>query len=343
MRSINVGEGYTLRSCVWELTLACCFSCKYCGSRAGTKRRDELSTEECLDVVKQLSEIGCQSVSLIGGEVFMRDDWSAIAHSLTNRNIKTSIITNGFLMTEDLIDQLIQSRVESVAVSLDSIEPIHDRYRQAGSFARAEEAITALTNSQIPTAVISTLNADNVDYLEEFYKYLQHWHLYAWQLQACLPMGNASGGIPYRFDFNKVINFVISKVQTAPFSVGIADNIGYYTDGEGYLRGNKNGLAFFRGCRAGISSIGIDSVGNVRGCESMIDERFNEGNLREKSLKEIWEDPKSFLYNRTFSIKKLAGKCCGCVYGKYCHGGCRSYNWFVHGKMYESPFCALYI
>ena len=37
---------YQLYSCVWEITLACCFSCNYCGSRAGKARENELTTEE---------------------------------------------------------------------------------------------------------------------------------------------------------------------------------------------------------------------------------------------------------------------------------------------------------
>ena len=37
-------SGFRLRSCVWELTLACCFGCRYCGSAGGRARADELST-----------------------------------------------------------------------------------------------------------------------------------------------------------------------------------------------------------------------------------------------------------------------------------------------------------
>ena len=51
---------FKLRSCVWEITLGCCFSCKYCGSKAGKARKNELTTEECLDVAKQLAELGCR-------------------------------------------------------------------------------------------------------------------------------------------------------------------------------------------------------------------------------------------------------------------------------------------
>ena len=33
-------------SIVWEITLACDLACQHCGSRAGRRRRDELSTAE---------------------------------------------------------------------------------------------------------------------------------------------------------------------------------------------------------------------------------------------------------------------------------------------------------
>ena len=76
------------------------------------------------------------------------------------------------------------------------------------------------------------------------------------------------------------------------------------------------------------------------GCESMYDDRFNEGNLREKSLREIWENPDGFAYNRKFKRSMLTGPCADCKHGAYCAGGCRSYNFFVHGKLYEAPRCA---
>src|SRR5262245_28219769 len=60
---------------VWELTLRCDLACRHCGSRAGRARPDELSTEEALDVVRQLAELGTREVTLIGGEAYLRDDW----------------------------------------------------------------------------------------------------------------------------------------------------------------------------------------------------------------------------------------------------------------------------
>ena len=332
---------YKLARCVWEITLACCFSCRYCGSGGGKAREGELSTEECFRVADELAALGCRRVSLIGGEVFMRRDWKEIVKRLSRHGIRVNLITNGFLMTERLLSDLREAGTESVSVSIDGPREVHDKYRQKGSFDRAAAALKALTKAGIPASVISTLNAENVSFLEEFYRMLLAFPIYAWQLQACSPMGNAAReGVEYAFDFRRVIAFVEKHRQEAPFALGIADNIGYFTPEEGNLRGRQTGTAVFRGCSAGISSIGIDSVGNVRGCESMYDVRFNEGNLREKSLKKIWEDPEAFAYNRKFSPAFLTGACAACEMGPYCAGGCRSYNYFTHGKLYESPACA---
>ena len=151
---------FTLKKAVWEITLACCFSCRYCGSKGGKAREGELSTEECLSVAEQLAELGCRRVSLIGGEVFMRRDWKVIAGRMNERGIRVNIITNGFLFPEKLIADLKDVNIESVSVSLDGPKEVHDRYRQEGSYDRAVRAIEVLREGGIPVSVISTLNAE---------------------------------------------------------------------------------------------------------------------------------------------------------------------------------------
>ena len=331
---------YRLKSCVWEITLACCFSCRYCGSGAGAAREGELTTQECASVAAQLAELGCERVSLIGGEVFLRPDWDEIASELTGRGVRTAIITNGWLFDADTIRRIRSAGIESVAVSLDSVEPVHDGHRQRGSFRRAAAAIDALHEGGIPVSVISTLYARAAAHIAEFYEWLRTKEIFAWQIQACSPMGMAADGPDWRFDHAEILRFVASHMHEAPFAMGVADNIGYFTKEEGSLRGNLSGRAVFQGCRAGLSAVGIDSVGNVRGCESLYDERFNEGSLRKKTLREIWEAPGAFAYNRDFRKELLSGKCAGCAVGAFCGGGCRAYNHFTHGKLYESLFCA---
>ncbi len=329
---------WKLDSVVWELTLRCCFRCAYCGSRAGEARAHELNTEECLGVSAQLAELGCRRVNLLGGEVFLRPDWKEITAALTGLGMKVCIITSGFILNEKHLSDLPALGIESVAVSLDGPERVHDRSRRAGSYCRALEAVAALTERGIPTSVISALRADNVPLLPEFYETLKHYPIFAWQLQACSPMGSAGdGGLDTRFDPLAVLRFVSEEAPKAPFAILAADNIGYFTPEETSLRGRSG--AYFGGCSAGLATLGIDSEGNVRGCESLYDERFIEGNLRQRSLREIWEDENAFAYNRRFAPEMLTGKCAECAVGEYCGGGCRSYNWFAGGRLYESPLC----
>jgi len=260
---------------------------------------------------------------------------------LTDRDVQVSIITNGYLFSEKMISDVRELNIESIAVSLDGPQKIHDFFRQEGSFQRSLHTIDVLTENDIPVSVITTLHSKNVSHLEKMYKILKRKKIFAWQLQACSPMGNAAEGtFSTKIDFREVIHFVEKHFDNPYFAVGIADNIGYYTESEGYLRGNTSGEGVFTGCRAGLTSIGIDSVGNVRGCESMYDEAFVEGNLRERSLADIWNDPKSFTYNRQFTLDHLEGKCRKCNYAERCAAGCRSYNYFSTGKLYESPYCA---
>ncbi|MBR7092448.1 MAG: radical SAM protein, partial [Clostridia bacterium] len=330
---------FQLRSCVWEITLACCFRCAYCGSGGGKARPHELTTAECDDVAAQLAALGCRRVSLIGGEVFMRPDWEQIVRGLTGRGVRTCIITNGYRMTPAILAALRDLQIESVAVSLDGPPAVHDACRQAGSYGQAVTAIHALAAAGIPVSVISALRRDNAPLLPVFYQTLRRLPLFAWQLQACSPMGNADKNkIDVGFDAAQVLAFVKSLQGHSPFYIGVADNIGYYTPEEGSVRGAPG--VRFTGCSAGLTTLGIDSVGNVRGCESMYDPRFYEGNVRERSLRDIWTDPDAFAYNRRFDKSLLTGRCAACPHGEICAGGCRSYNYFAAGRLYENPLCA---
>ncbi len=323
---------------MWEITLACCFSCKYCGSGGGKARENELTLSECLRVASELADAGCRRVSLIGGEVFMRPDWPEIVHALTSRNVKTCIITNGFKMTPKIVSEIKRLNVESVAVSIDGPEEVHDACRQAGSYKRALETVETLTRENVPVSVISALRSDNAPLLPKFYETLKNYKIFAWQIQACSPMGNAlKNGVEIGFDAEKVLKFVKEHEKDGFFRIGVADNIGYYTEEEGSVRGVPGFK--FRGCGAGLVGIGIDSIGNVRGCESMYDRRFIEGNLRERSLIDIWTDPDAFAYNRKFRENMLTGNCKNCKFGDECAGGCRSYDFFTTGRLYENPLC----
>ena len=63
-------------------------------------------------------------------------------------------------------------------------------------------------------------------------------------------------------------------------------------------RAAPTGPRVWKGCVAGLSGVGLTSDGGVLGCLSLVThgERFLEGNVRRRSLTEIWRDPDSFAY-----------------------------------------------
>ena len=69
---------------VWEITLACNLRCRHCGSLAGNTRVKELSTEEALDLVRQMAEMKIPFVTLLGGEPLLRKDWKQMVKALSN-------------------------------------------------------------------------------------------------------------------------------------------------------------------------------------------------------------------------------------------------------------------
>jgi MoaA/NifB/PqqE/SkfB family radical SAM enzyme len=114
---------------VWEVTLRCDLACRHCGSRAGRERPDELTTEECLDVVQQLADLGTREVALIGGEAYLRDDWLGIVSAIRDRGMLATMTTGGRGVTRELALAAKRAGLHSVSVSLDGDEPTHDRLR----------------------------------------------------------------------------------------------------------------------------------------------------------------------------------------------------------------------
>ncbi|MDR0900458.1 MAG: SPASM domain-containing protein [Methanobrevibacter sp.] len=119
--------------------------------------------------------------------------------------------------------------------------------------------------------------------------------------------------------------------------------MGYYSNKE--LRTNPskfNTLDYqlWDGCKAGIHSFGILYNGDIVGCTSFRNREYIEGNIRERTLRDIWKDNGHFLWRRNMSKDKLSGECGVCEYGSKCLGGCPyirfSMDNTIHG---ENRFC----
>ncbi|MBD3191091.1 MAG: radical SAM protein [Candidatus Heimdallarchaeota archaeon] len=317
--------------------------CIHCGSTAGIPRKNELTLNESLSVVDELVELDCKEVTLIGGEVFLYPKWDEIARKLTDYGIEVSIITNGFLMGQKQLDEIKNAKLDLVGISVDGMRENHNKIRNhKQAFDRILKAFDLLNEEKIPKGVVTTIFDFNFTDLEQLYGLFIKSNISVWQLQLANPMGNMADNNGFVFDPKKMshlTNFIKEKRYGHELLVYAGDNIGYYDHNEAYIRSMPNRLSVWQGCQAGLSVIGIDSIGNVKGCESIYSDDFIEGNVREQSLIEIWNDEDNFAYNRKFHPDNLQGKCKGCEMGAICRGGCRGSNVFCTGNLFENYFC----
>jgi len=127
---------------VWEITLACNLKCGHCGSRAGKRRANELSTDECIDVVRQLAAAGTREITLIGGEAYLRRDWLEIAAEIARLGIHCGVQTGARGLTKERIEAAYAAGVRAIGVSVDGLRDLHDSLRGvAGSYDQAIRAI----------------------------------------------------------------------------------------------------------------------------------------------------------------------------------------------------------
>lgn len=341
--------GFKPRVAVWELTLRCNMCCRHCGSRAGKARHDELSPVEALELCEALASMGCQYLTLSGGEPTLREDWPKIARRLVERNVTVGMISNGLAWSDELTKTAVSAGLESVAFSLDGFETSHEHLRRVpGHFRKVLESVESCRRGGLRVSIVTTVTRDNLPELESFRSFLGQLGVRRWQVQIATATGNMAEHRELVIDPEDMLTLVplVAKMRRdgrLP-KVFPGHDIGYYGEPEEDLREPGAAIPFWTGCSAGCSVIGIESNGNIKGCLSLPSsmegvDLFVEGNVRDTSLQEIWDRPGAFAYNREFTLDNLAGFCRSCDYGDICRGGCTWTNFAQTGMKRDNPYC----
>ncbi len=178
---------------VWEITLACDLACRHCGSRAGRERPDELTTEEALDLARQIADLGAPEVTLIGGEAYLRDDWLDIVRVLSERKVTVSMTTGGRGLTLERARAAKAAGLAGIGVSIDGDEIVHDRLRGvSGSYQSALQAIRNAKAAGLPVACNTQLNRLSIPHLPGIVELMASLGAHSWQIQLTVPMGRAA-------------------------------------------------------------------------------------------------------------------------------------------------------
>lgn len=315
---------YNPITCVWEVTMGCNMRCGHCGSSCKNPLPDELTTDEAFKLADMFGKMNISWVTLSGGEPLIRKDICQIIKYLSDRAIKTNIITNGWLLNKETARNLKKANISTVAISIDGPKEIHDRIRRSGSFDQSKRAFKILNEEGVYTGSITTISRENIDYLGRIKKDLIDMGVKLWQVQLGLPMGNFIEHKNWMIspsEIQPIIDFCYQTALEGEIRITPADCIGYYNSKLNSINYMEN-IGNWEGCNAGIRSFGVLHNGDIVGCTSIRDKNFIEGNIKKRSLMEIWEDPKSFSWRRNMTKYNLKGNCKICRYGSECLGGC---------------------
>jgi radical SAM protein with 4Fe4S-binding SPASM domain len=330
---------------VWEVTLACDLACRHCGSRAGRARPDELSTEQCLDLVEQMAALGVREVTLIGGEAYLRNDWLDLVRAIGAHGMTPSMTSGGRGIDAQLAAAAAQAGLAGVSISLDGLAQTHDRLRGVqGSHAHALAALAHLRAAGIPVTVNTQINRLSMPELPAVLEQLAESGAHSWQIQLTVPMGRAA-------DEPEVLLQPYDLLELFPLLRSLADrskqlgvrllpgnNIGYFGPHESTLRGYMlDGHA--GSCQAGQLTLGIEADGTIKGCPSLPTAAWGGGNIRDATLREIWERAAPLRYTRDRTVDDLWGYCRDCYYADTCRAGCTWTSDVFFGRPGNNPYC----
>jgi radical SAM protein with 4Fe4S-binding SPASM domain len=331
--------------CVWELTLACDLACRHCGSRAGKARPDELTTDECLDVVRQLAALGVKEVSLIGGEAYLREDWVSVIEAIVRNGMVPNLTTGGRGMTAERTRSAFAAGLRDASVSLDGLEATHDRLRGVrGSFRAALDAMDNLRAAGVRVNNNTQLNRLTLRDLPAQLELMIEHGSNAWQLQLTVPMGRAADEPevllqPYDLlELFPLLPKLKARADEASIFIWRGNSLGYFGPYESEIAAWMPD-AHGKGCGAGRTLLGIEADGTIKACPSLPTEKWAAGNVRDQSLVDIWERGIPMRYTRDRTIDDLWGYCRDCYYADTCRSGCSWMGDTLLGKPGNNPFC----
>jgi nif11-class peptide radical SAM maturase 3 len=337
---------------VWEITLKCNLACSHCGSRAGHERTKELSPEEALDLVKQMAEVGIKEVTLIGGEAFLRPDWLEIAKAINEAGMLCGMTTGGYGISLETAQKMKEAGIRTVSVSIDGLEATHDCLRgKKGSWKYAFKTMSHLREVGISFGCNTQINRLSAPEFPCIYECIRDAGARAWQIQLTVPMGNAADNADMLLQPHELLDIypMLARVARRAYQEGVqlqaGNNIGYYGPYERLLRGRgkEDEFSFWQGCGAGLSTLGIEADGAIKGCPSLPTTAYTGGNIRDHALHEIIESAQELRFNlgagTPEGTKHLWGFCKTCEYAELCRGGC---SWTAHvffDKRGNNPYC----
>jgi len=101
-------------------TRKCNYNCSYCNSNKNQNKVD-LSLDQWKNIINQIYYEGCRFITIYGGEPTLRSDLGELIKYCIDLNIFTHVVTNGSLLNNDMLDELVSCGYFTLGISIDTL------------------------------------------------------------------------------------------------------------------------------------------------------------------------------------------------------------------------------
>lgn len=181
----------------WETTKACGLACKHCRAEAIEEPLPgELSLEESLQLVGQVAGFGHPPPILVitGGDPLMKKGLWRIVERAAELGLRVALAPSvTSLLTRSVVKKIAEAGVQGVSISLDSPYPeIHDRIRGVpGTWRRSVEVIRMFLEEGLHVQVNTVIMRDTVEGLADMVVLLKQLGVRTWEPFYLVPVGRA--------------------------------------------------------------------------------------------------------------------------------------------------------
>src|SRR3989338_3443560 len=202
-RHINLGETPPpLETLILMLTKRCNLKCDFCDIHDSS---EEMRVEDAIKVIDNVKKLDIRSLVITGGEPFLHKDLFNIVRYAKSKALDVCVTTNGLLLL-DAKKEIIDSAVDTLSISLDGLQGVHDQMRnKKGLFDQVWQGIEELSLSNCNLALNFVITNKNVTQLEKVYFWSKGRNLFLdfWPVNYCKDLYINKNG-----DYRELMKFI---------------------------------------------------------------------------------------------------------------------------------------
>ena len=310
-------KNHPLRQLFWECTLRCNLSCRHCGSDCRKiSATPDMPLDHFLKVLDDVTTMTAPNrvlVNTVGGEPLVRPDIVECGKAITDRGFSWGTVTNGVLLTEDMLSKLLDAGLRTIAVSLDGLEAEHNWLR-GNSFDATISSVKLLVRTKgFLWDIITCVSQRNFSTLPQLKQYLIDIGVKKWRIFTIFPQGRAKLNSELFLSpeqYVELMDFIVETRKQGDIDLSYSCE-GFLGDYEGEVRSH-----IYR-CDAGTMTASVLANGDISGCMS-IRSHYAQGNIYRDSFSDVWNNRFEQMRNRRW-LKR--DECARCKAWDWCAGG----------------------